>query len=242
MAGIQFDFQGQVVMVTGGTGNLGSAVAHAFLRAGARLILVDRDPTKQQRSFADWAARAEVWLAAPVDVTDPDQARAVVAETLSRFGRLDVLVNTVGGYRAGQPVHELDLAVWDQMLTINARSTLVMSQAALPPMLNQGAGAIINVAARGGLVGTANHAAYAAAKAAVIRLTESMAAEVRARGVRVNCVLPGTIDTPDNRAAMPNADYSKWVAPESLAAVIQFLASPAARDLHGAALPIYGLG
>lgn len=242
MTAVHFNFQGQVVMITGGTGNLGGPVARAFLAAGARVVVVDRDPAKQEHRFADWAGRPDVWTAAPVDVTDPTHARQTVADTLSRFGRLDVLVNTVGGYRAGQPVHELDLAVWEQMLTVNARSTLVMSQAALPVMLDQGAGAVINVAARGGLAATANHAAYAASKAAVIRLTESMAAEVRARGVRVNCVLPGTIDSPDNRTAMPNADRSKWVAPESLAAVIQFLASPAARDLHGASLPVYGLG
>jgi NAD(P)-dependent dehydrogenase (short-subunit alcohol dehydrogenase family) len=128
------------------------------------------------------------------------------------------------------------------MLDLNARSTLVMCKAAIPTMLSQGSGKIVNVAARAGLAGSANHAAYSAAKAAVMRLTESIAAEVREKGLNVNCVLPGTIDTPDNRAAMPKADTNKWVKPESLADVILFLASNAARYIHGVSLPVYGLG
>jgi NAD(P)-dependent dehydrogenase (short-subunit alcohol dehydrogenase family) len=152
-----------------------------------------------------------------------------------------VLVNTIGGYRAGKPVHELDLATWDLMLNLNARSTLVMCKAAIPVMLGQGRGKIINVAARSGVAGSANHAAYSASKAAVMRLTESMAAEVRERGINVNCILPSTIDSPDNREAMPKADARKWVKPESMAEVVLFLASEAARDIHGVALPVYGL-
>ncbi|MCC6454096.1 MAG: SDR family oxidoreductase [Caldilineaceae bacterium] len=236
------DFSGQVVMVTGGTGNLGGPVARAFAAAGAKVILVDRNAEKQRERFPDWADSPDHWLAAPVDVTKPDEGAAVVAQVVARFGRLDALVNTIGGYRAGKPVHEMDLATWDFMFELNARSTLVMCQAALLVMLSQGRGKIVNVAARAGLAGSANHAAYSASKAAVIRLTESMAAEVRDQGINVNCVLPGTIDTADNRAAMPKADTRKWVKPESLAEVILFLASGAARDIHGVSLPVYGLG
>jgi NAD(P)-dependent dehydrogenase (short-subunit alcohol dehydrogenase family) len=217
-------------------------VARAFATAGAKVIVVDRNAEKQRTLFADWTDSADYWLAAPVDVTKEKEGAQTVAQVVARFGRLDVLVNTIGGYRAGKPVHELDLETWDLMLDLNARSTLVMCKAAIPAMLSQGSGKIVNVAARGGLAGSANHAAYSASKAAVIRLTESMAAEVREQGVNVNCVLPGTIDTPDNRQAMPKADMRKWVKPQSLADVIQFLASAAARDIHGAALPVYGLG
>ncbi len=235
-------FAGQVVMITGGTGNLGSATARAFAAAGSHVVLVDRDPDKQAAAFPEWVDAKEHWLAAPVDVTDPASAARVAADAVARFGRLDVLVQTVGGYRAGKPVHELDLATWDLMLNLNARSTLVMAQAVIPHLLRLGGGKIVNVAARAALAGSANASAYAASKAAVVRLTESMAAELKSQGVNVNCVLPGTIDTSENRAAMPKADTAKWVAPESLAAVIQFLASSAARDIHGAALPVYGLG
>jgi NAD(P)-dependent dehydrogenase (short-subunit alcohol dehydrogenase family) len=181
-------------------------------------------------------------LAAPVDVTEEKEGAETVAQTVARFGRLDVLVNTIGGYRAGQPVSELDLATWELMLNLNARSTLVMCKAAIAVMLPQGSGKIVNMAARAGVAGSANHAAYSASKAAVMRLTESMAAEVRDKGINVNCVLPGTIDTPDNRAAMPKADTRKWVKPESMAEVILFLTSSAARDIHGVSLPVYGLG
>jgi NAD(P)-dependent dehydrogenase (short-subunit alcohol dehydrogenase family) len=236
------NFAGQVVMVTGGTGNLGGPVARAFAAAGAKVIVVDRNGEKQRELFPDWVDSADNWLAAPVDVTKPEGGAATVSQAVARFGRLDVLVNTVGGYRAGEPVHEMDLVTWDFMFELNARSTLMMCQAAIPVMLSQGGGKIVNVAARAGLAGSANHAAYSASKAAVIRLTESMAAEVREQGINVNCVLPGTIDTPDNQAAMPKANVGKWVKPESLAEVILFLASGAARDIHGVSLPVYGLG
>lgn len=236
------DFAGQVVMVTGGTGNLGGPVARAFAATGAKVIVVDRNPEKQRELFPDWVNSTDYWLAAPVDVMNEAEGAQTVAEAVTRFGRIDVLVNTIGGYRAGDPVHELDLATWDLMLNLNARTTLVMCKAVIPSMLNQGSGKIINVAARAALAGSTNHAAYSASKAAVMRLTESMAAELRDKGINVNCVLPGTIDTPDNRAAMPKADTRKWVTPESMAAVILFLASNAARDIHGVSLPVYGLG
>jgi NAD(P)-dependent dehydrogenase (short-subunit alcohol dehydrogenase family) len=239
------EFAGKVVMVTGGTGTLGGPVARAFAAAGAKIVLVDRDAAKQRSLFPEWADAADAadaWLAAPVDVMDEAESGEVVARAVARFGRLDVLVNTIGGYRAGKPVHELDLATWDLMFNLNARSTFLMCKAALPTMLAQGSGKIINVAARAALAGSANHAAYSASKAAVVRLTESMAAEVRERGINVNCVLPSTLDSPDNRAAMPKADPRKWVKPQAMAEVILFLASAAAADLHGVALPVYGLG
>jgi NAD(P)-dependent dehydrogenase (short-subunit alcohol dehydrogenase family) len=126
------------------------------------------------------------------------------------------------------------------MIDLNARSVFVACQAVIPTMVDQRSGKIINVAARSGLAGAARSAAYSAAKAAVIRLTESMAAELKNDGINVNCVVPGTIDTPRNRADMPKGDPSRWVTADSLAEVILFLASDAARDIHGAAIPVYG--
>ena len=159
---------------------------------------------------------------------------------MARFGRIDVLVHTVGGYTGGSPLYETSLESWDRMINLNARTAFLICQAVIPQMLAAGGGKIVTVAAGAGREGRAKLSAYSAAKGAVIRLTESMAAELRQRGINVNCILPGTIDTPENRQAMPNADSSRWVAPASLADVVLFLASDAARDVHGAALPVIG--
>jgi NAD(P)-dependent dehydrogenase (short-subunit alcohol dehydrogenase family) len=230
-----FDFSGHVVMVTGAGGNLGSATAHAFAQAGAKLILVEREVEKLQGIYP--ADRALVLSA---DLTDPASVGELISPAVDHFGQIDILANTVGGYRAGTPVHETPLETWDFMLTLNARTAFLIGQAVIPYMLARGQGKIINVAARGGLDGAAKQSAYSAAKSAVIRLTESMAAELKHSGINVNCVLPGTIDTPQNRAAMPNADYQRWVSPDAIADVIVFLASEAARAITGAAIPVYG--
>jgi NAD(P)-dependent dehydrogenase (short-subunit alcohol dehydrogenase family) len=235
-----FDFADHVVVVTGAAGNLGSATAKAFQRAGARLVLVDRSTDRLPGLFPDLAGSSSYLLAASVDLTDEAAMGAMVDDALARFGRIDVLVNTAGGYRAGTPVHETPLAAWDFMLNLNARTLFVASSAVIPAMLRQGWGRIVNVAARAALTGGAKAGAYSASKSAVVRLTESMAAELKASGINVNCILPGTIDTPQNRQAMPNADHSRWVPPEALADVILFLASDAARAVTGAAIPVYG--
>jgi len=237
-----FDLTDRVVIVTGAAGNLGTAVAGTFRAAGARLVLVDHDPDRLSRLFPDLVSSPDHYLAAPVDLTDEAAVKAMVDQTLSRFGRIDVLVNVAGGYRGGTPVHETPLTTWDFLLNLNARTVYIASSAVIPAMLRQGSGKIVNVAARAALQGAAKMGAYSASKSAVMRLTEAMAAELKNDGINVNCVLPGTIDTPDNRAAMPKADTSRWVQPEALADVILFLASDAARAVHGAAIPVYGTG
>jgi NAD(P)-dependent dehydrogenase (short-subunit alcohol dehydrogenase family) len=234
-------FANQVVIVTGATGNLGGAATRLFAAAGARLALPDRAKDKLPRLFPELAASDDVYFATSVDVTRSEQVEGFVADTLARFGRIDVLVNTVGGYRAGTPPHETALETWDLMLDLNARATFLINRAVIPAMLAQGRGKIINIAARSALASGANEVAYSASKSAVARITESMAAAYKAEGINVNAVLPGTIDTPQNRQAMPNADYSKWVTPEAIAQVIMFLASDAAAPIHGALLPAYGL-
>lgn len=233
-----FDFSDRVVVVTGAAGNLGSAVARAFESAGANLTLVDRADGRLQRLFPDMANATSYFFANSVDLTDADSVQSMVDETIKNFGRIDVLVNTAGGYRAGTPVHETPLETWDFMLNLNARSVFLSSRAVIPQMLRQGSGKIISVAARAAERGRANMAAYSVSKSAVMRLTESMAAELRDMDINVNCVLPGTIDTPANRQAMPNADYSRWVKPEIVAEVILFLASDSARTLSGASIPV----
>jgi NAD(P)-dependent dehydrogenase (short-subunit alcohol dehydrogenase family) len=226
-------FTDRTVVITGASGNLGRAVAKAFAELGASLVLID-----VRRGDLD---DDEKRLVLEANLLDAESVRAAVAKALERFGRIDVLCNIAGGFRMGPPVHETKDADWDFLLGLNARSVLNTARAVVPAMLKAGGGKIVNIGAFAAQRGAANMGAYIASKSAVIRLTESMAAELREKNVNVNCVLPTIIDTPENRAAMPEADPRKWVAPQDLAAVIVFLASDAARAIHGAAIPVAGL-
>lgn len=234
------DLSKRVVMVTGASGNLGSAVVRGFQATGAQLVLADRAADRLPGLFPDLATSPNHMVCGAVDATDPDSVQHWVDAASARFGRIDVLANTIGGYMAGTATHETSLETWDFMLTLNARTAFIISRAVLPQMLRQGGGRIIHTAARAALAGTANHSAYNASKSVVVRLVESMAAEYKHDGVTVNCVLPGTIDTTQNRADMPNADWSKWVPPAAIADAFVFLASEAASHITGAALPVYG--
>ncbi len=236
-----FDFKDKVVMITGASGNLGGAVAQVFRAGEARLVLIDRHRELIEKAFPNLIDTPDRFFNPSADLTKPEDVQAVVQQTVDRFGRIDVLVHTVGGFRAGTPLHETPLETFEFMIRLNASTVFITNQAVIPQMIKQGSGKIINVAAGAGLAGRPKMAAYSASKAAVIRLTESASAEVKAQGINVNCILPGTIDTPQNREAMPKADFAKWVQPESLADVIAFLASDAARDVHGTAVPVYGL-
>ena len=232
--------QDRVVIITGAVGNLGRAVAERVQAQGGKMILVDRASDRLQKIYAEIKQSTQHWLAGDVDMTDPKSVDAMTAEAHQRFGRLDGLVNTVGGFRGGKPVHETDLAEWDFLFDVNLRSTLIACRAVIPYMLKAQSGRIVNVASRNAFQGGANYAAYSAAKTAVLRLTESLAAELKTRGINVNCIVPGTIDTPQNREAMPKADFSTWVPPADLAEVIAFLLSDAARSVTGSAVPVYG--
>ena len=184
----------------------------------------------------------DFYFANSIDLTQVDDIQAMVDGTLDHFGRVDVLVNVAGGYRAGTPVHETPVETWDFMLNLNARSVFLTSGVVIPHMLERGYGRIVSVGARVAMRSRANMAAYSVSKAAVVRLTESMAAELKRSNINVNAVVPGTIDTPANRASMPKVDPGRWVKPEAIAEVVLFLASPAARAIHGAAIPVYGVG
>ncbi|RME36073.1 MAG: SDR family oxidoreductase [Thermoflexia bacterium] len=239
---MKWDFTESVILVTGAAGNLGRAVARALADSGARLILVDHVQDRLPALFPDLADSPDHYLASPVDLRDEAAVGAMVEETVRRFGRIDGAVNTVGGYRGGTPVHETDLQTWQELFDLNVRTVLTVTRAVVPQMLRQGKGRLVYVAARAALEGGRNTAAYSAAKSAILRLTESLAAELRGTGITVNCVLPSTIDTPQNRAAMPKADPSRWVKPEAIAQVVLFLLSDAASAVHGAAVPVYGAG
>ena len=157
-----------------------------------------------------------------------------------RFRKIDVLCNIAGGFRMGEAVHETSDEIWDFLFNLNVRTLLNTVRAAVPALIEAGAGKVVNVGAAGALKGGPMMGAYAAAKSVVIRLTEAMSAELRDRNINVNCVLPTIIDTPENRAAMPDADPTRWVAPADLARTIMYLASDDARAIHGAAVPVAG--
>lgn len=229
-----------VVVVTGAAGNLGIAVANTFLERRARLVLVDRSEDRLARLFPALVGSSEHILAHSVDLTDSGAVQRAVDTALGSLGAVDTLVNTAGGFRAGKKLEEMTDEDWHFLFDLNARTIFNSCRAVIPAMRKHGRGRIINVASRAALSGEAGASIYSASKSVVVRLTESMAAELRDAGVTANCVLPGLIDTPANRAAMPNADFSAWVSPESIAAVIAFLASDEARDINGASIPIYG--
>ena len=210
------------VLITGAAGNLGRAVADAFAARGASVALIARKREHLAKTFGTEDARR---LFVTADLTDAAQAENAAQAASDRFGGIDVLCNIAGGFRMGTPVHETSDADWNFLFDINARTLLNMARAVVPRMLAKGGGRIVNVGAYSAQKGVAQMGAYVAAKSAVIRLTETMAAELRDKNINVNCVLPTIIDTPENRASMPKADPRKWVDPADLANVIVFLAS-----------------
>jgi len=216
------------VLITGASGGLGTAVARAFLEDGATVIGVARS----------WS-EPPPFLTVSADVSTGEGAEAMVKQALAR-GPLDALVHLVGGFAGGSPLAETTDRTWDGMMSLNLRAAFCAMRAALKPMLAAGRGRIVAVGSRAAVEPSPNHAAYAVSKAALVALVRNAAAEGGKRGVTANIVLPSTIDTPQNRAAMPHADSSQWVAPESIAKVIVWLVSEAAADINGAVIPVYG--
>lgn len=235
-------FADRCVMITGASGALGRSVAAAFEAEGARLVLVARSDARLRSVFAtsgDGIGAGNRLTAA--DLRDAQQAEAAAQAAIQAFGRIDVLCNLAGAFRMGTPVYETGDADWEFVFDANVRTLRNACRAVVPRMLSAGGGRIVNVGAYAARHGAAGMGAYVAAKAAVQRITETMAAELREHDVNVNCVLPSVLDTPQNRAAMPAADPARWVDTADLASVIMFLASDRARAVHGAAIPVTGL-
>lgn len=222
----------KVIAVTGGFGNLGLAVGRGLAAQGARLALLDRAP-------APAAGTPEgALLLGGVNLSSLDEAQKAVAAIVERFGRLDGLVNIAGTFR-WEPLEQGGLETWDFLHAVNLKTAVAASKAALPALLKQG-GRIVNIGAAAAAKAGAGLGPYAASKAGVARLTEALAEEMKDRGITVNAVLPSVIDTPQNRAEMPDADFSRWVTPEAIADVIAFLLSDGARAITGAAIPVTG--
>jgi NAD(P)-dependent dehydrogenase (short-subunit alcohol dehydrogenase family) len=230
------DFSNQVVMVTGSTGNLGRAVVRAFHSAGAHIVAIDRSSGPAAELFPDLIGSDDHIVSEGVDVTNLEQMQWLAGQVVNCFGRIDVLVNTVGGFRAGAPLHETTLETWDFLQNLNARSVFVASQAVIPTMLKQGRGKIINIGSHSGQAAQGGDAGYSAAKSAVARLTESMAADYKNQGIQVNAVLPSALVSP----ADLQADPSRGVTPDAVAQVILFLSSAMADIISGALIPAYG--
>ncbi len=235
-----FDLSKEIVLVTGAAGNLGRAVLKVSLNAGATVCALDHRQGRLEEFKAFSKVGGKLHLFENVDITDRQAVLDLMEKVQAQVGSVSVLVNTVGGFTAGELVHELSSETWEKMMSLNVQSFLNVSHAFVPGMLEAQHGKVISVGSRSSLKGSARTGAYAAAKGALLRLTESMAAELMESNIQVNCVLPGTIDTPENREAMPDGDFEKWITPEQIAQVILFLCSPAADAISGAAVPMYG--
>ncbi len=225
--------QGKVVLVTGADGGLGKFVTQAFLDAGATVVGTS---TKIQQSdfnnsrFTAIAAR----------ISGLESAQSLVNQVTSRFGKLDVLAHTVGAFAGGSSVADIDDATFHRMMDINLNSVFHAVRATLPSLRSAGSGRIIAIGSRAALEPGVGVGAYSASKAAMVSLIRTVAAENKDAGVRANVILPGTMDTPANREAMPKADFSKWVRPASVASLMVWLASDAGVDVNGAVIPVYG--
>ena len=232
-------FKDKVAVIAGGTGGLGRAVTQAFLAAGAKVIVTYR----KKQEFEDLkklSGAALNLLGFDVDVTDQAAVQKFISTIAGQNGHVDLLVNAVGAYAGGVNLWDTDPEVLDQQLRLNLVSGYALCRAIVPLMLKERSGTIVSVASKAAVDHAAGAAAYAASKAAAVAMMDSLAADLKGSGVRVNSVLPSIIDTPANRKAMPGADFTKWPKPEEIARVILFLCSDDARVIHGAAIPVYG--
>jgi NAD(P)-dependent dehydrogenase (short-subunit alcohol dehydrogenase family) len=232
---------GKIAVISGAGGNLGLAVVRRLHTENIKLALIDRNEDRLRQTLRGAGIDDSGVLIGPVDLTKKAEIDPFVDSVAAKFGRIDILIHTAGGYKPGAPVHEMDESVWDFLIDLNLKIAFLLGAAVARCMIAKGnKGRIINISGRAALGGGATISAYSAAKAGLLRLTESMSGELLDKGITVNAIMPSVIDTPQNRQSDPNADFSKWVSPESLADVIAFLASDAARDISGAAIPVYG--
>jgi NAD(P)-dependent dehydrogenase (short-subunit alcohol dehydrogenase family) len=223
----------KVVVVTGADGGLGSNVTQALLDAGATVVGTSRKI--QQSTFS-----SPRFTAAPAELSTLEDAKKLVDQTVARFGKIDVLAHTVGGFAGGQSVAETDDATFRRMFDVNLNSLFHTLRAAVPVLRQTGRGRIIAIGSRAALEPGPGVGAYSASKAAMVSLIRTVALENEDAGMTANVILPGTIDTPANRAVMANADFSKWVQPSTIASLITWLAGDAGKDLNGAVIPVYG--
>jgi len=234
---MMFDYSGQVVLISGASGHLGRAVVNAFNLYGAQVVACDHHSGLSASSFPGLKDPQKFYLANHIDVTEPQSIIPLINEISARFGRIDVLVNTVGGFRGGTSVHQTSIETWDFLMNINARSVFVTSSAVLPIMLQQKKGKIINICSHSAIMAGGGDGVYSAAKSAVARLTESMSAEYKNMGIQVNAILPSTLKSVEELKKNPGSGVSV----EAVADLILHLSSKGFDIVSGALIPAYGL-
>jgi NAD(P)-dependent dehydrogenase (short-subunit alcohol dehydrogenase family) len=227
------ELRGKVVLITGARGGLGTFVTNSFLDAGASVIGVSR-------SISDADFPREGFMALPAELTGVENARQVVDAAIAKTGRIDGLIHLTGGFAGGEPVSDTDEVTLDRMLDLNFRSAFYVIRAILPSMRDQGGGRIIAIGSKAAVEPSPMAGVYAASKAALVSLIRTVARENSDQGISANIVLPGTMDTPANRAADPKADTSKWIHPCQIAALLMYLMSCQAALVNGAVIPAYG--
>lgn len=225
----------QTVLITGAKGGLGAHVTRKFLDAGWQVA-------GSSRSIDDSEFESPRFTGIPADLTKSEDARRLADTAVQRFGRIDALVHVAGGFAYGGSIQDTIDEIWDQMMNLNARAVFHILRTILPVMRSQGGGRIVAIGSRAGVEPAANIGAYAASKAALVSLVRTAALENRDAKITANVILPGTIDTEANRKSDPRADRSQWVSPEKIAGLALFLASDAAAEITGAAIPFYGAG
>jgi NAD(P)-dependent dehydrogenase (short-subunit alcohol dehydrogenase family) len=233
---------GKVAIVTGATGALGRVVVKMLLDQGARVVSTYQTEESQKELVNHVGENAAKLIGVQADVTDESSVQALFQKVVIQYGRVDILLNIVGTFRAGSDVATTEESNWDFMMNVNLRSAFLCSKAALQLMVKQNYGRIVSISSRAAVEKRFRNksGAYAISKMGIIVLTETIAEEFRKYDINANCIIPSTIDTPDNRRNMPDADFSKWVKPEEVAKVILFLVSDEAKAISGASVPVYG--
>ena len=224
--------KGKVVLVTGADGGLGTYVTQAFLDAGATVVGTSRKIRPSDFESANFTALAG-------EISTSSGAKSVVDRVVEHFGKLDVVAHTVGGFAGGQSIADTDDATFQRMFDLNLNCVFYILRAAVP-LLRKTSGRVIAIGSRAALEPGAGVGAYSASKAAMVSLIRTVAVENKDAGLTANVILPGTMDTPANRKAIPNADISKWVQPASVAKLVVWLAGEAGKDVNGAVIPVYG--
>ena len=237
-----YDLRGRVALIPGGLGGVGRPLVHAFVESGATVVAAASGAHEDEVAAlrAELDASRDRFFFQQANVSEEPEVERLVWSVVERHHHLDILVNAVGGWMAGQPVTALELETWKRMMAVNLHPAFLLAKHAARPMVQQNWGRIVHISSRGARSGRRNAAAYAVAKSAVLTLTEVQAEELRDTNITVNAILPSIVDTPANRASMPGADFSRWPKAEEVARVVLFLASDDAQLISGASIPVYG--
>jgi NAD(P)-dependent dehydrogenase (short-subunit alcohol dehydrogenase family) len=224
---------GQIALVTGADGGLGTFVTNSLLADGATVVGI-------ARSIAAGKAHDSSYYPVSADLTDPEEVRSLISRLAEESRKIDILVHVMGGFAGGTTVANTDDATWRKMMDLNLNAAFYVFRSVVPVMREAGYGRIIAIGSRQAVQPAAGVSAYSASKAALVSLVQTVALENKDKNICANVILPGTMDTPANRAAMPKANFEKWVRPAHVAALVALLASEAGADITGAAIPVYG--